>query len=354
MHLPNLSSLGLESILGLQQRAAEEYKGAFGKMAQLSPAKDTTSGHWELAGLVLQNAFPVYPQGFPQELVSLFENYIGRKVLGNVVASGTEIINRLGKEHLQTGFPIIYTSADSVFQLAAHENIIPQDTLYNWCRLARENILVGEHAVARVIARPFNGEEGNFWRTEGRRDFSLKPPKPTVLDLLEGAGLQVRVAGKVKDIFAGKGVTVHLPAWGNNNIINSVITEMEKDFSGLLWATLVDFDMLYGHRNDVAGFADALEKFDQQLGVLMQKTKKDDIIFITADHGCDPTFQGTDHTREYVPLFVYGDGVRPVELGTRKSFADLGQTVADILGCQNTKNGKSFAVELFDRGDVNL
>lgn len=354
MYLPNLFSLGLESVLGLKKGAGEEYKGAFAKMAQLSPASDTTSGHWELAGIVLESAFPVYPRGFPQEIVLLFENYIGRKILGNVVSSGTEIIKQLGKKHLQTGFPILYTSADSVFQLAAHEKIIPLDTLYNWCRFARENILVEEHAVARVIARPFNGEEGNFWRTDGRRDFSLEPPEPTVLDLLVGSGLQVWAAGKVKDIFAGKGVTVHLPASGNDNIINSITTALEKDFSGLLWATLVDFDMLYGHRNDAAGFADALEKFDQQLGVLLQKVKKGDILFITADHGCDPTFQGTDHTREYVPLFVYGEGVQPVDLGIRKSFADLGQTIANILGCHNTKNGESFAVELFDRGDVNL
>ncbi len=353
LHIPNLVSMGLKHILDLKRRTVFETRGAFGKMAQLSSAKDTTSGHWELAGLVLDKAFPVYSQGFPKEIVSLFEGYIGRKVLGNVVASGTEIINNLGKQHVQTGFPILYTSADSVFQLAAHEEVIPLETLYDWCRIAREKVMVKEHAVARVIARPFRGEEGNYWRTSGRRDFSLEPPGTTLLDLVEKTGRQVWVAGKVKDVFAEKGITVHLPASGNSNIMDAVFAGLEKDFRGLLWATLVDFDMVYGHRNDVEGFTDALEEFDLQLGMLMQKINNDDLLFITADHGCDPTFKGTDHTREYVPLLVYGKGVQPVNLGIRKSFADLGRTVADILKCGNTEYGNSFAEKLFDTGDVN-
>lgn len=348
-HLPNLVSLGLGKLISFPGSNEVRFPvGAFGKMASSSPGKDTTSGHWELAGVVLKEPFPLYPQGFPSEVISLFEDEIGRKVLGNIPASGTEIIQDLGEEHLKTGFPIVYTSADSVFQIAAHEKIVPPDTLYQWCIVARTKVLTGKHAVGRVIARPFSGEPGSFKRTAGRRDFSLLPPEPTLLDRLSGSGFQVFAVGKVKDVFAGQGITRHFPASGNTEIINMLQRGLQEDFRGLMWATLVDFDMLYGHRNDVDGFAAAMEYFDQFLGKAMRILKPEDLLIISADHGCDPSFPGTDHTREYVPLLLYSPNIIPVNLGIRKSFADMGATVCELMGCPPTLSGKSFAETLFE------
>ncbi len=348
LRIPNLVALGLNKLLSIKgTKKTERLLGAYGKMAELSPGKDTTTGHWELAGLTVQKAFPLYPQGFPPGIITSFEKLIGRKTLGNIPFSGTEIIKKLGEEHLRTGFPIVYTSADSVFQVAAHEEIIPLETLYKWCLMARREILVGEHAVARVIARPFKGEPGNFFRTKERKDFSLPPPGPTLLDMVKDAGYQVWVIGKVKDIFAGKGVTFHLPASDNSSTMEAVIYSLQGDFQGLLWANFIDFDMLYGHRNDVDGFAEALEEFDIFLGKALKLLKSEDMLVITADHGCDPTFKGTDHTREYVPLLIYGEKIVPGDLGIRESFADLGATAAEVLGCRRILHGQSFAGKLF-------
>lgn len=349
--IPNLVSLGLgiiePSIMGLGER--KRVQGAWGKMASLSPGKDTISGHWELAGVVLEKPFPLYPNGFPREVIASFEKAIGRRVLGNVAASGTEIIELLGEEHLKTGFPIVYTSADSVFQVAAHEEVVPLETLYEWCRIARDRILVGEHAVGRVIARPFQGNPGNFWRTGGRRDFSLEPPEPTLLDLVQERGWETWVAGKVRDIFAGRGITKHFPAGDNRDIMLVWKDVIEQDFCGIFWSTLVDFDMLYGHRNDIEGFASALEEFDLFLGKFLPLFEDGDLLVITADHGCDPLFPGTDHTREYVPLLLYGRQVAARDLGIRKSLADLGATLADVLKCKAPGRGESFAGELFKK-----
>lgn len=354
--IPHLFSLGLKKILPVKYFSEKDEPertllGAYGKMAELSPGKDTITGHWELAGVVMKEPFPLYPRGFPTEIITPFEKLTGRKILGNIPFSGTEIIKKYGEKHLQTGFPIVYTSADSVFQIAAHEEIVPLDTLYSWCLEAREKIFVGKHALGRVIARPFRGRPGNFVRSgAGRKDFSLPPPGPTILDLARDAGYQVWTVGKVSDIFAGRGITRHLPASGNQNITEVINDALQEDFKGILWANLVDFDMLYGHRNDPQGFARALEDFDLFLSRMMSLLKKEDLLMITADHGCDPTFKGTDHTREYVPLLVYGPAITAVELGIRDSFADLGATVTQLLGCKPTVSGKSFAAKLFRGG----
>lgn len=346
--IPNLISLGLDKLITLPnfQRKGRP-RGAYGKAASSSPGKDTTTGHWELAGIVLEKPFPLYPRGFPEGIITLFEKEIGRKVLGNISASGTEIIQVLGEEHLKTGYPIVYTSADSVFQIAAHEEVVPPQTLYKWCMLARTKVLTGEHATGRVIARPFKGEPGLFYRTAGRRDFSLPPPGPTLLDQLANSGYQVLAVGKVKDVFAGQGVTRHIPASGNTEIINVLRQGLQEDFRGLMWATLVDFDMLYGHRNDVSGFAVAMEEFDDFLGEVLQFLTPRDLLVISADHGCDPTFPGTDHTREYVPLLLFSPNIVPTSLGIRQSFADLGATVCELLKCPPTLFGQSFAETLF-------
>lgn len=325
--------------------------GAYGKMAELSPGKDTISGHWELAGLIQEKPFPLYPQGFPVEIINSFEKKIGRKTLGNSAASGTEIIDKLGEEHLRTGFPIVYTSADSVFQIAAHTDVVPLEILYQWCLLARREIFVENHAVGRVIARPFQGNPGNFYRLKERKDFSLQPSAPTLLDLVQESGRQVWVIGKVMDIFSGRGVTRHLPGSDNKSIMETISFALDENFQGLLWANLIDFDMLYGHRNDVDGYAVALEIFDYFLGKVMKRLKADDMLVITADHGCDPTFEGTDHTREYVPLLIYGQQIIPGNLGVRESFADLGATLAEIICAKSTENGQSFARKLLKKGE---
>ncbi|MDA8234050.1 MAG: phosphopentomutase [Clostridia bacterium] len=330
---PNMASLGLGNIAPLKGvEAASQPKGAFGKMAEVSAGKDTTTGHWEIAGCILERPFSTYPQGFPREVIEEFETRIGRKTLGNVVASGTVIIEELGAEHMKTGYPIVYTSADSVFQIAAHEEVIPIEEQYRMCETARE-MLVGEHAVGRVIARPFIGQPGSFKRTERRHDFSLKPVKPTILDKMMEKGLAVMAVGKIKDIYADRGITHHLAAKSNMDGVDKTLEFMEKGERGLIFTNLVDFDMLYGHRNNAKGYAEALEAFDGRLPEIFAGLKADDLLIITADHGCDPTSEGTDHTREYVPLLVYGQDIKSgVNLGVRKSFADVGATIGQVFG----------------------
>jgi len=332
LNTPHLARLGLGKLVslpGIEVPAAA--LGAYGRMAEKSCGKDTTTGHWELMGIVLSRPFPTYPYGFPPEVIGAFEQRIGRKTLGNKAASGTAIIEELGQEHLLTGYPIVYTSADSVFQIAAHEDVIPVAELYRMCEIARE-LLAGEHAVGRVIARPFTGTPGNFTRTVRRHDYSLKPPGRTVLDFLAAAGREVIAVGKIKDIFAGQGITRSVPTGENLAGINAILDLLRRDFSGLVFANLVDFDMKYGHRNDVNGYARALEEFDSYLPRIMDELAGDDVLVITADHGCDPTTASTDHSREYVPVIVYGNEIKPdTDLGTRESFADLGLTVAALL-----------------------
>jgi phosphopentomutase len=347
LKLKNLFSLGLAAILKLKDAGnITLIKGSsYGRMQPLSPGKDTTSGHWELAGLILDQPFPLFPQGFPHQVIEAFEKAIGRQTLGNVAASGTEIIKELGAEHVKTGFPIVYTSADSVFQIAAHEKVVPRETLYQWCKKAR-NILTGDYAVGRVIARPFIGEDGAYQRTAGRHDYSLEPPGETLLDQVKDAGYPVAVIGKVADIFAHRGITEKRPGGNNTDINGDLEYFLDSCPTGLLWATFGDFDTVYGHRNDSAGFAEALEEFDLKLAGILNKIKNEDLLLITADHGCDPTFPTTDHTREYVPIIAWspgftGAGFEPA-LGTRRSYADLAATAAAWLNLEHQGKGKPF------------
>jgi phosphopentomutase len=308
--------------------------------------KDTTTGHWEMAGVTLSEPFPTYPDGFPPDIIQAFETAIGTKSLANEVASGTEIINRLGAEHVRTGYPIVYTSADSVFQIAAHEDVVPIERLYEMCRIAR-NILVGPHAVGRVIARPFLGETGAFKRTDRRRDFAVDPFRPTVLDFVKSAGQQVRAVGKIEDIFNGRGITHAVHTHGNMDGVDQTLAWMRDSYSGLLFSNLVDFDMMFGHRNDVTGYADALRDFDRRLPEILAALAPEDILILTGDHGCDPTTASTDHSREYTPLLVAGAPVRDgVDLGTRASFGDIAATIADWLGVPAELEGVSFLSEM--------
>jgi len=341
--LPNMERLGLGHIDGIDYlNKAEAPLGAFARLAERSKGKDTTTGHWEISGLVLNRPFPVYPNGFPREVLDAFEAAIGRKTLGNISASGTEIIQKLGEEHMKTGYPIVYTSADSVFQIAAHEEIIPIDTLYEMCAKARE-ILQGEHAVGRVIARPFLGKPGDFKRTDRRRDFSLTPLGETILDYAAGQGYEVRGVGKIEDIFASRGITHAVHTHDNQDGINQTLNWMKEKFSGILFTNLVDFDMQYGHRNNIEGYGRALAAFDTRLPEIMAAMGDEDILMITADHGCDPSTPSTDHSREYTPLLIYGKPVKAgVNLHTRESFADIAQSIADYLGIQARVEGKSF------------
>jgi phosphopentomutase len=323
--------------------------GAFGTMVERSAGKDTTTGHWEIAGVVLAAPFPTYPEGFPPEVIEAFETKIGRPTLGNVAASGTEIIERLGAEHLKTGKPIVYTSADSVFQVAAHVDVIPVDELYEMCRVARD-LLRGEHEVGRVIARPFAGEPGVFQRTPDRHDFSVLPPSTTVLDELVSAGHEVRGVGKISDIFAGRSVTSSRPTRSNDEGVDAVVAELAAIARGLVFANLVDFDQAYGHRNDPAGYARALEDFDARLPEIAAALGPDDVLILTADHGNDPTTPSTDHSRERVPLLCCGPGIAAgADVGRRETFADCGATVADLLGVDSTVPGASFAAALGGR-----
>jgi len=344
LSLPNLCQLGLghtTEILGVPP--VEFASGAYGRLTEIGAGKDTTTGHWELSGVVLKQPFPAFPSGFPADLIAEYEQRIGRPTLGNYPASGTEIIKELGEEHVRTGKPIVYTSADSVFQIAAHEEIIPIEELYSMCRTARE-MLSGEHAVGRVIARPFVGSPGNFKRTERRKDFSLEPPTDTILDVLKAAGHQVVGVGKIEDIFARRGLTMSQHTGNNMAGVDAILEFLEMNFSGLIFANLVDFDALYGHRNDPAGYANALQEFDRRLPEITGRLRDEDILMITADHGTDPTDVSTDHTRERVPILIYGTHINQnLNLGTRSGFADLAATIVDCLGVEWHGPGQSFA-----------
>jgi phosphopentomutase len=343
LKLPNVEKLGLgniDTIPGVNRNASA--LANFGKMAELSVGKDSTSGHWEIMGLILKEPFPVYPYGFPPEIIGKFERAIGKKILGNKPASGTEIIKELGEGHIRSGKPIVYTSADSVFQIAAHEEIIPVDELYKMCTIAR-NILVGKHTVTRVIARPFVGKPGSFKRTERRKDFSLAPPSETVLDILKRNGIPVLGMGKIEDLFAGKGLTQSIHTKNNSDGMDKLVEATRLFKTGLIFINLVDFDMLWGHRNNPPGFAAGLEEFDRRLPEMTELLEKEDILIITADHGCDPTTPSTDHSREYVPLLVYGRSIASnINLGIRESFSDVGATIAEIFNVEGTGCGKSF------------
>lgn len=346
LKLPNMQKLGLGNILDVNGvPPVDTPLAAFGKAAEASAGKDTTTGHWEMSGVILDKPFPVFPHGFPPEIITSFEEKIGRKTLANEVASGTEIMARLGEEHMKTGYPIVYTSADSVFQIAAHEDIISVEELYKMCRIARE-MLAGPYAVGRVIARPFVGRPGEFKRTSHRHDFSLPPIKPTLLDILKDNGMSVLAVGKINDIFAGKGITDMVHTENNMDGVDKTLEFIQRNERGLVFANLVDFDSAYGHRNDAQGYADALAEFDSRLPEIMSLISNDKLLVITGDHGCDPTTTSTDHSREYVPLLVYGPKVRQgVKLGTRKSFADLAATIADIFDVK-IDSGTSFLKDI--------
>lgn len=341
--LPTLQWLGLGRIAAIQGVPPDPSPaGAFGKMAERSPGKDSTTGHWELMGIVLARPFPTYPQGFPPEVIAPFEARIGRRVLGNRAASGTEIIKELGEEHLRTGRPIVYTSADSVFQIAAHEARTPVEELYRYCEIAR-GILTGPHAVGRVIARPFIGEPGAFVRTDRRRDFSLPPPAPTVLDHVQGAGRPVVAIGKIHDLFAGRGITESVHTHDDLDGMEATCRAMASTRAGLIFTNLVDLDTLFGHRNNPRGYGQDLERIDAAMATVVARLGPGDLLIVTADHGNDPTSRSTDHSREYVPLLVAGPGVvGGVDLGVRATFADVGATVAQALGAAAPAAGTSF------------
>jgi phosphopentomutase len=333
LYLPTLCCLGLGNIQGVTGLVPEPGPiGCYGRCALASPGKDTTIGHWEMAGIRLEHPFPIFPEGFPPEVMEEFERRAGRPTLGNKAASGTEIIQELGAEHLRTGAPIVYTSADSVFQIAAHEEVIPVEELYRMCRAARE-ILTGPFEAGRVIARPFVGKPGAFSRTGNRRDFAVAPPEGMLLDRLSESGVPVAAIGKVAEVFLGRGIREDHPAKSNAEAMAKILDVLAQQPEGLIWANLIDFDMLYGHRNDVEGYAKALEEVDAWLPQLLERLGQDDLLILTADHGCDPTTPSTDHSREYVPLITLGPGARRgVDLGTRDSLADIGQTVAENFG----------------------
>ncbi|MGH2768005.1 MAG: phosphopentomutase [Actinomycetota bacterium] len=348
--LPNLGRLGLGNVLPLTGTPPSSTPlGTYGRMGERSPGKDSITGHWEIAGVILDRPFPTYPHGFPPEVIDRIEEAIGRPVIGNVAASGTEIIADLGGEHLSSGNPIVYTSADSVLQIAAHVEVVPTVRLYAWCEAVRE-IMAGSQEVARVIARPFAGSTGAFARTLGRRDFSLPPPSTTILDAAMLAGLPTTAIGKVSDLFAGRGISRSLPEKANASCLEALIEVLRAgEATGVVLATLVDFDTLFGHRNDAAGYARALISFDQALPRLLEALRVGDALFITADHGNDPTTASFDHSREYVPLLVFGEQLAAGrDLGTRETFADVAATVRDLLGLGHPRRGASFAGELLD------
>ncbi|MBM7685456.1 phosphopentomutase [Defluviitalea raffinosedens] len=346
-HTPNMKKLGLFNIDGVSCGDKEVYTlGSYGRMAEKSMGKDTTIGHWEIAGLISEKPFPTYPNGFPEKILNEFRKRTGRNVLCNKPYSGTDVIRDYGQQHVETGDLIVYTSADSVFQIAAHEDIVPLEDLYKYCTIARE-ILQGEHGVGRVIARPFVGEYPNFKRTAHRHDYSLIPPKKTMLDYLEQSGLETIGVGKIYDIFAGKGIQKTVSIVSNTDGMNKTLQIMDEEFNGLCFVNLVDFDMIYGHRNDIDGYAKAATEFDKQLGLFIDKMKDDDILIITADHGCDPGTPSTDHSREYTPMLVYGKKIKEnTSIGTRDTFADIGATILDIFDIQGDIGGTSFLKEI--------
>ena len=344
LHIPNMIAAGLGNIDGVTcLPKVSAPTGAFARLTERSMGKDTTIGHWEIAGIVSPNPLPTYPNGFPEEVLAPFRAATGRGVLANAPWSGTAVIDQYGEEHMKTGDLIVYTSADSVFQIAAHEDIVPPEQLYEYCRIARK-ILQGKHGVGRVIARPFIGTPGNFKRTANRHDFSLEPSKDTLLDVLAASGKASIGVGKIYDIFAGRGTTDHVYNQSNANGMEHTLHYADQDFEGLCFVNLVDFDMNFGHRRDIDGYAKALSEFDKWLPSLLEKLGDEDIVMITADHGCDPGYAATtDHTREYVPLLILGKQVKPVNMGTRDSFADIAATAAELLNVSLDTPGESFA-----------
>jgi phosphopentomutase len=348
LKLPNLEKIGFGHItpmLGVQ--AVEQASGAFGRMTPRSAGKDSVTGHWELMGIYLKEAFPVYPNGFPEEVINEFTRLTGLGVLGNKAASGTEIIQELGEEHMSTGKPIVYTSADSVFQIAAHEEVIPVKRLYEICQISRD-MLTGKHGVGRVIARPFIGTDAhNFTRTSRRHDYPRFPETETMLDKLVKAGYPVYATGKIDDLFGNRGISVSNHTTNNQDSLGATIAFIHKDFKGLLFANLIEFDMIYGHRNDARGYADALENFDHAIPSIQSALKPGDVVMVVADHGVDPTTASTDHSREYIPLLVFGAQVKPnVDLGTRGTFADVAATIAEIFDLEKPVIGSSFLSEI--------
>ena len=350
---PNMNKIGLANIDGVETLPKEERTmGAYGRLQEASKGKDTTIGHWEIAGIISEKPLPTYPNGFPKKLLDEFSRQTGRGVLCNLPYSGTEVIRDYGEEHLKTGALIVYTSADSVFQIAAHEELVPVEELYHYCEIARK-LLTGEHGVGRVIARPFIGTAPDFQRTSNRHDYSLLPPKDTMLDAMLSAGYDTYGIGKISDIFAGKGIAHSQRIKNNVEGMERTIGMLDTDFTGLCFVNLVDFDMVYGHRNDISGYAKAATVFDEQLEIFMDKMKENDILMITADHGCDPGFKGTDHSRECVPFLAYGKLVKEnVNLGTRKTYADIAATILDILHVENNTDGTSFKVEIMKAQEV--
>lgn len=346
-NIESLKKLGLFNIVGIDYIDKEDNPiGAYGRLSEISMGKDTTIGHWEISGIISEKPLPTYPDGFPDEIIKEFSEKTGRKVLCNKPYSGTKVINDYGVEHINTGALIVYTSADSVFQIAAHEDIVPVEKLYEYCKTARK-ILTGKHGVGRVIARPFVGKEGNFTRTSNRHDFSIEPPQETMLDCIKRSGMDAIAVGKIYDIFAGSGITEYTYTKGNLDGMNKTSEYLDKDFSGLCFVNLVDFDMNYGHRRDVDGYAAALTEFDNWLSDFMIRLKDEDLLIITADHGCDPSFtKTTDHTREYVPVIIYGKNIKPINLNTRNGFCDIGKTVCDYLKVDNNIAGNSFLEEI--------
>lgn len=344
--LPNMEKLGIFNIDGVDYaQSVPDPLGAYGRFREKSKGKDTTTGHWEICGIVSEKPFPTYPDGFPEEIIKEFSEKTGRGVLCNKTYSGTKVIEDYGKKHLETGDLIVYTSADSVFQIAAHEDVVPLKELYRCCEIARE-ILKGKHGVGRVIARPFEGEYPNFKRTSGRHDFSLLPPKDTLIDLLKTKGIKTLPVGKIYDIFAGKGLDKAYPIKSNEEGMAFTREVLQSDFEGFCFVNLVDFDMLYGHRNDALSYARALTEFDRWLGNFTAEMQDEDVLMITSDHGCDPLTESTDHSREYTFLLACGKKIKPVNLGTRNSFADIGKTVADLFGVKGDIEGESFIKEI--------
>ena len=369
LRIPNLRLLGLDRVVDLDpvartspkpceggsgprgepETARRTPRGAYGRMAEASPGKDSVTGHWEMMGIVLDRAFPTFPNGFPADVIAEFETRIGRGTIGNVVASGTEIIDRLGVEHVATGKPIVYTSADSVFQVAAHESVIPVDELYRICKIAFDLVGLGMN-VGRVIARPFVGQPGAFRRTANRHDYALNPTGETLLDRLTRTGVPVISIGKVNDLFAGRSIARSIPTASDAEGVDRLIESMREAQQGLIFANLVDFDTQYGHRNDIQGYADNLERFDARLGPMLDALEPDDLLVVTADHGNDPSTPSTDHSREYVPLLVTGGRIRRgADIGTRATFADLGQTLAHNFGVGNLSHGTSFLEEILEQ-----
>ncbi len=347
IELPNLEKLGLGMLVHLNSNE-KEIVGCYGKMKEVSKGKDSTTGHWELGGLISHKQFPVYPNGFPEEIIEKFIRLNNLKgVLGNKAASGTEIIQELGEEHIKTGYPIVYTSADSVFQIAAHEEVIPVERLYEICKVTREQVMIGEHAVGRIIARPFIGSNGNFTRTYRRKDFALEPNGDMIFDVLKQNQIKTIGIGKINDLYAYRNIDVQIKTKNNLDGILQTIDKIKSETDAYIMTNLVDFDMLYGHRNDVQGFYNALKEFDNYLPEIMNSLNENDLLFITADHGNDPTYPGTDHTRELVPILVYGKKIKQnIDLGLRETFADLAKTICEFFNIDNNLAGKSFMKEI--------